>query len=502
MQLGDRELSERKFAEASGLSELVGMAEGQLGGDSLRFCGSGLAVDSQRAGHRGPMDLRPVASGERGTERSAECRPATWFERRCRSLLFRKLRSLPAGWLTVDDFDGSWQLGAGQAWSDGVWTGPPVKLEVNDPAAYRRIVTGGDLGFAEALIAGEIHCDRLVALLRFLILHAEAHRDRLGQPSAGRRWWSGIRHWLRRNHRTNARKNIQAHYDLSNDFFSLWLDPTLSYSSGIFPSLQPTVGPSGREWRSEATMEVASVQKLERICQKLELRPDDHLLEIGCGWGGLAIHAARRYGCRVTGITLSPAQLQVAQERVAEAGLADRVSLQLVDYRDVSGQFDKLVSVEMIEAVGQHYWDQYFGACCRLLKPSGRMVLQGITIGDQRHGQYLKRVDFIREYIFPGGCLISTSAVLRSLSRVTDFRLTHLEDIGQHYAETLRRWRESFCQAWPQIERLGFDRRFFRMWNYYLAYCEAGFAEGHVGTVQVVLDRQRHTAPVPLPGVG
>lgn len=245
-------------------------------------------------------------------------------------------------------------------------------------------------------------------------------------------------------------------------------------------------------------MEEASRLKLDRICEKLELGPDDHLLEIGCGWGGLAIHAAQNYGCRVTGVTLSPAQLEIALKRVQEAGLEDRIDLRLMDYRDVQGQFDKLVSVEMIEAVGHQFLDEYFSTCCRLLKPAGRMVLQGITIVDQRYPDYLQQVDFIREYIFPGGCLISTSAVMQSVARGTDFRMVHLEDIGQHYAETLRRWRSEFRNQVPQIRELGFDDRFFRMWDYYLAYCEAGFVEGHVGTVQIVLDRANLAVPTRL----
>jgi cyclopropane-fatty-acyl-phospholipid synthase len=226
------------------------------------------------------------------------------------------------------------------------------------------------------------------------------------------------------------------------------------------------------------------------------MQPNDHLVEIGCGWGALAIHAATKYGCRVTGVTLSPAQLELAQQRVAAAGLQDRVNLQLLDYRDLTGQYDKLVSVEMIEAVGFEFHDEYFRTCCRLLKPDGRMAFQGITILDQRYQHYLSQIDFIREYIFPGGCLISNAEVLRSVTRASDFRLADTEEIGLHYAETLRRWRTEFHRQWDAIAGLGFDARFFRLWDYYLAYCEAGFAEGHVGTVQMVLDRPACIAPV------
>lgn len=270
----------------------------------------------------------------------------------------------------------------------------------------------------------------------------------------------------------------------------------MTYSSGVFPTLNLVDGPSGPEWQSPESMETASREKIDLLCRKLDLQPDDHLVEIGCGWGALAIHAATQYGCRVTGVTLSPAQLEIAQQRVAAAGLQDRVTLQLMDYRDLTGQFDKLVSVEMIEAVGFEFHDEYFRTCCRLLKPNGRMAFQGITILDQRYAHYLSQIDFIREYIFPGGCLISNTEVMRSVTRVSDFRLVDTQEIGLHYAETLRRWRCDFHRQWSAITELGFDERFFRLWDYYLAYCEAGFAEGHVGTVQMVLDRPACIAPV------
>ncbi|MBL8889443.1 MAG: class I SAM-dependent methyltransferase [Planctomycetaceae bacterium] len=416
----------------------------------------------------------------------------SWIERRCRQLLFRQLEQITTGQIIVQDSEGLFRFGVANS------TYPPATVRVTNPAAYRRFVFGGDLGFADSLIDGDFQVDNLVALLRILVDSNRSAEGDLGRPSMVRRFWSRLQHWMKRNHRANSRKNIQAHYDLSNEFFSLWLDPTWSYSSGVFPKLRQVPGPTGLEWQSEASMETASLIKLERICEKLELSSSDHLLEIGCGWGGLAVFAASKYGCRVTGVTLSQAQLEVAQARVAEAGLADLVTLKLQDYRDIEGQFDKLVSVEMIEAVGHQFQDEYFRTCCQLLKPTGRMVLQGITIVDFRYEDYLKSVDFIREYVFPGGSLISTSGIMRSVARHTDFRLAHIEDIGPHYAETLRRWRSEFHRQWPKIAQLGFDARFFRLWDYYLAYCEAGFAEGHVGTVQVVLDRPKCLRPVAI----
>ncbi|MDP1563199.1 MAG: cyclopropane-fatty-acyl-phospholipid synthase family protein [Pirellulaceae bacterium] len=415
-----------------------------------------------------------------------------WRDRQFRNLLFRQLNRIKAGQFSVQDADGTFEFGA----TDSLI--PPVRVEIHNPSAYRRLVLGGDLGFADSLIAGDFSADNLVALMRILVDNTRTGDRRIGKPSFVRQLWGRVGHWLRRNHRANSRRNIEAHYDLSNEFFAKWLDPTLSYSSGVFPELSKSIGPSGEEWRSEASMESASLLKLDRLCQKLDLNSSDHLLEVGCGWGGLAVYAAKKYGCRITGVTLSPAQLEVAQQRVEAAGLADLVTLRLQDYRDIQGQFDKLVSVEMIEAVGHQFQDEYFRQCCRLLKSDGRMVLQGITIVDHRYQDYLKQVDFIREYVFPGGCLISTSGVLKSVAQETDFRVIHIEDIGFHYAETLRRWRTEFHRHWDDIADMGFDARFFRLWDYYLAYCEAGFAEGHVGTIQVVLDRPKKLVPLSL----
>lgn len=350
------------------------------------------------------------------------------------------------------------------------------------------IVLQGDLGFADALVSGYLRCDRLASLIRLMARNV-GQVDRLSR----KRWnfrglVSKVRHWLRRNSRNNAKKNIAAHYDLSNPFFELWLDPTMSYSSGIFEDLSELGRESGY-LKSRQSTEQASLEKLRRLCEKLDLKSGDHLLEIGCGWGGLAIYAAENYGCRVTGVTLSRQQLELAKQRVGERGLEDKIDLRLCDYRDLNGQYDKLVSVEMIEAVGHQFLDQYFATCCQLLKSDGRMALQAITIAEHRWAEYQANVDFIREYIFPGGSLPCVGSMMTSIAKVTDFRPTHLEDIGLHYAETLRRWRSEFHERLPEIRALGFDDSFIRMWDYYLAYCEGAFEEGHIGTVQLVLDR-------------
>ena len=347
-------------------------------------------------------------------------------------------------------------------------------VRVHDPRFWTDIAFGGTIGAGEAYMQGYWSVNDLTALVRILLAN-RAVVD--GMETGLARFSVPLRkalHWAARNTRAGSRRNIAAHYDLGNDFFRLFLDPTLMYSSAVFE------GP-------DMTLEEASIAKLDRICRKLELKPDDHVLEIGTGWGGFALHAAQRYGCRVTTTTLSRQQYELARERIAAAGLADRVTLLLQDYRDLSGQYDKLVSIEMIEAVGYQYHDTYFRKCSELLRPNGRMLLQSITIADQRYEAAKNSVDFIQRYIFPGGCLPSVAVVTDALARVTDLRLFHLEDIGPHYAMTLARWRANFFRNIEQVRALGYPESFIRMWEFYLCYCEGGFAERAIGTVQMLL---------------
>jgi cyclopropane-fatty-acyl-phospholipid synthase len=281
-------------------------------------------------------------------------------------------------------------------------------------------------------------------------------------------------HWTARNTHAGSRRNIAAHYDLGNEFFRLFLDPTLMYSSAVFE-------------RADMTLEEASLAKLDRICRKLDLQPADHVLEIGTGWGGFALHAARHYGCRVTTTTISRRQYELARERIAAAGLGDRITLLLEDYRNLGGRYDKLVSIEMIEAVGHHYYDAYFRKCGELLKPEGMMLLQAITIADQRYDAARKSVDFIQRHIFPGSCIPSVTVMSEAVARVTDMKLFHLEDIGPHYATTLRRWRENLFANIDQVRSLGYPEEFIRMWDFYFCYCEGGFLERAIGDVQMLL---------------
>jgi cyclopropane-fatty-acyl-phospholipid synthase len=283
-------------------------------------------------------------------------------------------------------------------------------------------------------------------------------------------------HWLRDNTRSGSRRNIRAHYDLGNEFFELWLDETLAYSSAIFKT-------------PDQPLAAASTEKFDRVCRKLQLHPTDHLLEIGTGWGGFALHAVQQYGCRVTTTTVSQQQFTTARDRFEASGHDERITLLQQDYRDLQGRFDKLASIEMIEAVGHRHFDEYFAALGRLLRPDGSLVLQAIVMPEQGYASYLRSVDFIQRYIFPGGCLPSLAAMLESAGRASDLRCVHVEDFAPHYAETLRRWRYSFQQRRDEIKALGYTDEFLRMWTYYLCYCEAAFEERAVGVVQIQFDK-------------
>ena len=351
-----------------------------------------------------------------------------------------------------------------------------VILTVRRSRFFPRVAFGGDLGAAESLMDGDWSCDRLTDLIRILILNSREQAAEPGVLSWLFEPFYRIGHWFNRNTKRGSQKNIAAHYDLGNDFFELFLDETRMYSCGLFE-------------HPDSSLFDASTAKNERICRKLNLTPQDHLLEIGTGWGGFALHAAKNFGCRVTTTTISREQFDFATRRIAEAGLQDRVTVVMQDYRDLTGQYDKLVSIEMIEAVGHEFFETYFKTCSRLLKPNGIFVLQGITIADQLYQGYIRRVDFIQRYIFPGGCLPSVTHVCDVVTRSTDLRLSHLEDFADDYAQTLRHWRSRFHSRISDVKRLGFDDRFIRMWDYYLCYCEGAFLERNCGLVQMVLTK-------------
>ncbi len=318
-------------------------------------------------------------------------------------------------------------------------------------------------------------CDDLVGLVQILV----RNRDLLDRMETGMARLGGLAmrglHALRRNTRVGARRNIAAHYDLGNAFFELFLSPDLMYSSALFVEA------------ADDTLELASVRKLDRICRKLRLQPGDRVVEIGTGWGGFALHAARHYGCHVTTTTISRQQHALASTRIAKAGLQQQVTLLLEDYRDLGGTFDKLVSIEMVEAIGASQLDTYFAKIGSLLKPDGLALIQAITIEDHRYAQALSSVDFIKRHVFPGSFIPSIAAMIAAKSRSSDMALTHLEDFGSSYARTLSAWRERFLARLPDVRAQGYDERFIRMWEFYLAYCEGGFRERSIGVAQLLL---------------
>jgi len=359
-------------------------------------------------------------------------------------------------------------------------------VAIHDPRTWRAVLVGGTVGAAEAYADGWWASDDPTAVVRaFLATPGAGAPLEAGLARAGA-IVDGIRHALRRNTRSGSRRNIRDHYDLGNDFFSLFLDDTLSYSCGIFET-------------PDASMREASEAKLERVCRKLRLSPANHVLEIGSGWGGFAIHAAARHGCRVTTTTISREQWELATRRVREAGLEGRVQVLLRDYRDLEGTFDRLVSIEMIEAVGWRFYGEFFSRCAARLSPDGMMLLQAITMQDQAYEARKDEVDFIKRHIFPGSCIPSVTALCGAATGASDMRLFHLEDIGPHYATTLRRWRDGLRARWAEARAQGKDERFLRMFEYYLAYCEAGFEERYLGDVQMLFVKPRARPPAVVP---
>jgi len=399
-----------------------------------------------------------------------------------RRVIFRLLGKVQRGSLTLAENGHAFSFGepAGQATLQAT-------VIVHHPRFYRSLLLAGSRGLGEAYVAGWWFADDLTRVIRILTLNLHLLEGSLGQ-------------WVRlaapiyrslqlpfRNTMAGSQANIAAHYDLGNDFYALFLDDTLTYSCGIFE-------------REDSTLKEASLAKYDRICRKIALDPGDHVLEIGSGWGGFAIYASGRYGCRVTTTTISQAQYDLARERIAAAGLTDRVTLLLRDYRHLEGAYDKLVSIEMIEAVGYDYLDTFFRACSERLKDDGLMCLQAITIADQVFDRYRRSYDFIRSHVFPGSCLTSVAAMTSSLARVTDLRLIHLEDITPHYVKTLRLWRERFFANLDKVRALGYPESFIRLWEFYLCYCEGGFAERYIGDVQIVLAKPKNRrVPILLP---
>ena len=396
-----------------------------------------------------------------------------WIVRIAQRLIYRQLDKIVNGEIIVRD--GRDELYFGKTTDDFPH---PVHITVTDNSFYIDVAFGGSSGSGEAYMKGSWICSDLLSLIRIFlrnrhVLDAMDYRlTRLKGPL------HKLGHMLNKNTKEGSKKNICAHYDIGNDLFKLFLDPTMMYSSAYFK-------------HEDMSLSQASIAKLDLICQKLQLDKEDHLLEIGSGWGGLAIHAATHYGCRVTTTTISDEQYVLAQQLIMDAGLDDRITLLKQDYRDLTGTYTKLVSVEMIEAIGHQYMNTYFDKCSSLLADDGIMLLQAITIADQYYESALKDVDFIKKFIFPGGFLPSVSTLCNSIATVTDMKLFHLQDIGPHYAKTLNAWRQRFFDNINEIAKLGYPDEFIRLWDYYFCYCEGGFIERDIGTVQMLLTKQQ-----------
>jgi len=392
--------------------------------------------------------------------------------RLARDLLLRSLQGLTVGCLELETPEGMLLLG--DPGSD-----PRARVCIHDPRAYELGAFRGELGLGEAYALGYWSSPDPVAVVRLAVRNLAALEQRQGWLARAAMAFARLRHRGRANDLAGSRANIQAHYDLGNAFYRLFLDETMAYSCAYFETARDS-------------LESAQQRKYEVICRKLELSPADHLLEIGTGWGGFAAHAAGRYGCRVTTTTLSAEQHAQAGERFRERGLEGRITLLLEDYRQLRGSFDKVVSIEMFEAVGLRYYDAYFRAVQGLLKPGGTFLMQTITMNEQHFPDYIRGTDWIQQYIFPGAELASVAEILRSTARVTRLALEHFEEIGPHYARTLHHWRDRFLARRGEVRGLGFDDRFLRTWDYYLAYCEGAFAERYIGDAQLLFRLAGH----------
>ena len=392
----------------------------------------------------------------------------TFCQSLSRRAIFSLLDRIEDARLTIIQGDETFELGSGGELS--------ATIHIHDPACYKRFLHGGDIEAGRTYFEGQWDTSQLVDLCRIFARNREILRGNrppgvwLFQP------FQRLYQWFRRNSRSGSKKNIREHYDLGNQFFETFLDPTLSYSSARFPD-------------SKVSLFEASVHKMKQIIKKLELSPSDRLLEIGTGWGGMAVYAAREAGCQVTTTTISDQQYKYACEKVSRENLEERVTVLNKDYRDLEGQYDALVSIEMIEAVGDEYLDTFFRRCDQLLKAGGRVCLQAITVPDRIYDRYRRSTDFIRHFIFPGGCLPSVARMLESVQDHTQFQIKRLETAGADYAETLRRWRQRFLDNTAEIEQMGFDKAFIRMWEYYLCYCEAGFHEQTIDSTQLFFEK-------------
>ncbi len=393
-------------------------------------------------------------------------------------LILNLLTNMPLGSMSLTLADGEHiQIGNGE--------GVAAKVTIHNQSFFKRCVLYGDIGFGEGYVDGDWDTESITDVIKWFILNVE-HAPTVSGSNVKAvalnlmKFYNRLFHSRRDNSLNGSRKNISEHYDLSNDFFALWLDPTMTYSSAYFKE-------------ETFTLEEAQKAKYQRLCEQLHLKPTDHVLEIGSGWGGNAIYMATNFGCKVTTITISQEQQKLAIERVKAAGLDDKISVEIQDYRKIKGQYDKIVSVEMLEAVGARYFENYFEQCHKLLKQDGILALQVITCPDSRFEALRDGVDWIQKHIFPGSLLPSVGSMNEAINRTGDLTLVDLKDLGLHYARTLKTWFENFNQQLEEVKQLGFSETFIRKWNYYLCYCEAAFEMRNINVMQLVYARPNNT---------
>tara|TARA_R110001583_G_scaffold191_6_gene1843 strand:+ start:6516 stop:7754 length:1239 start_codon:yes stop_codon:yes gene_type:complete len=395
-----------------------------------------------------------------------------WFDKRCRGLVHSVFSKLSYGQLEVVEGTEHLLFPANLQQSEDLQI-IRGKIHIHDMSLYRDFVKGGSIGVAEAFIAGKWSSPNLTNVIR-IFAKSQQQTDKLDSHKTSiNKIKNAISHWQNRNTQSGSKRNILAHYDLGNELYTRFLDPQMMYSSAIYPS-------------ETTTLEYAQLYKLKTICERLQLTKNDHLLEIGTGWGGLAIYAAQKFGCKVTTTTISDAQFDYAQQRVKELNLESQITLLKKDYRDLTGTFDKVVSIEMIEAVGYQFLPSFFEQCNARLKEGGKLLIQSITIADQRFDHYKNNVDFIQKYIFPGGFLPSVNVLSQQLTKSSDLVIEGLHDIGLDYAKTLAHWRTNFLESWTDLTHFGYDTEFKRLWLYYFAYCEGAFLERSISTVHLV----------------
>ena len=387
-----------------------------------------------------------------------------------KKIVFNQLHKITKGSLTLKDASSSYTFG------DQKNIKLHAEIIIHNPRFYRFVVFGGSIGCSEAYMSDYWSSPNLTNVIRLFAINPQLTDELESKFNILLKPFFRVIHRLNKNSQRNSKRNISAHYDLSNNFFKLFLDETMMYSSAIFKT-------------RNQTLKAASLNKLDIICQKLNLKPTDHVVEIGSGWGGFAIFAAENYGCKVTTTTISQHQFRYTKDLINKKKLGKKITLLFEDYRNLEGKYDKLVSIEMIEAVGHHYYHEYFKKINTLLKPDGIALIQAITIRDQRYSQALQNVDFIQKYIFPGSCIPSIEIIQKNLTRETDMIISDLENINHHYAKTLSLWKKAFNKNQNKIIKLGFDERFIRMWNFYFSYCEGGFAERAINDFHILMSK-------------